>query len=403
MRRVFVLILCILAVLVVLVRVIGRTPRPPAQPPTPRTFGAANHPDEIVLHGQVQASSSLVLTSPADGVVGAVAGQEGSVVETGEFIARIVAPELQKQLSEAQAALEAARRPLPDNEPDVQRSEAQVRKALDEALYALEQVQNEFELFKLKNGDAVNALKFLRQERSQAEKAQRAFNEARDAFSRQQANVSSPPTAEEEARLSLLRDIRDTRDEELKIINARREETRRIADQFSDSIRKVRDFEQRLARAEQRVTRARAEKDSLLTAVGEQRLARREAAVQQASARVEKAGAAIEALTISAPRAGRLASLKVRPGQNVTAGQPEEVLQSAGEVALVAQAGNEVADTVRAAKDAVLHTPQGETLVARIAGVQQTENGLTVQFEPHDGETIFPPGTAFAAHIAPGG
>lgn len=401
-------LLLLLALLVVASRFGGLAGLPalvrPGKAPdgTPPVVGKPRFGRELVLHGQVSAAAREQVKAATNGTVGALLAAEGQPVAEGQILIQLECPNLVQELHAARKRLEQARAKIAQarDDPEIKRLQ-KIEQALVQTLQSLETAELQLRSYRQQHSAAAEALKFRERAEENARRARRLYLAAKAAFEKAQAKAK--PNSEADTRTVFRARVQmEDAKKALDLTQSELADARTATDRYRTEVLQL----QTLQREVQAVTKRRAELAAVRKRLAARRKAQqeaiREARRQEAEAAVSTAEQAMKRCQVMAPRAGRLVSLKVRPGEEVRKGQTLAEIELSGGARLVCRGSAADADRVQVGQDATVEPVGGTSFAGRVSQVERLGD-LTKVFIQPVGETALPaPGTALVARIRVG-
>lgn len=399
-RMIIIIVIALIAGGIIGMSLVGRPQvwQPPVAPETPPPATSDARPLGLTLHGQVQAARVQQIVAPTAAKVVALAAPEGQPLAEGQPILHLDDPGLRERLAAARANLEKlralqekARDPLTQ-----QRLEA-AQARVDEGQVRLTKAREALQEFAAKNAGAASLLdtyvaveERANEVKGQYERVQTRFNQLQDKVAK-----TGKPTADFlAAQREFERLTQQHREAQSQFEQAReaRSRSRHEITQLSLLRRRVASSENILADLRRLQQQALQTPEAKMFAEGEQR-------VQQAKAALAKLEQQQGGLAIKAPVSGTLSAIKVRPGQQVKAGQVLAVIQEAGGARLVFQAGQDARERLAVGQRAKFSADNGEWVTAAVSQIVPLETSVRVYLVPVGKGSVPAPGTALTATL----
>lgn len=399
-RIIIIIVIALIAGGIIGMSLVGRPEvwQPPVAPKTPPPATSDARPLGLTLHGQVQAARVQQILAPTAAKVTALVAPEGQPLAEGQPILQLDDPALRGRVAAARANLaklqalqEKARDPL--TQQRLQAAQARV----DEAQVRLTQAREALQEFAAKNAGAAAVLDtyVAAQERAdevkgQYERAQTRFNQLQDKVAQ-----TGKPTAEFlAAQQEFERLTQQHREAQSQFEQAReaRSRSRHELTQLSLLRQRVASGEKIVADLRRLQQRALQTPEAKMLAQGEQR-------VQQAKAALAKLEQQQGKLAIEAPVSGTLSAIKVRPGQQVKAGQVLAVMQETGGARLVFRAGQGDHKRLAVGQRAKFSADNNAWVTAAVSQIVPEETSVRVYLVPVGEGAVPAPGTALTATL----
>jgi biotin carboxyl carrier protein len=178
---------------------------------------------------------------------------------------------------------------------------------------------------------------------------------------------------------------------------------RQAADRFPNEIVRLQALQREANVIGKRRTELAATRKRLAAKRDAARRTERQGSVEQAEAAVRAAEKAVARCQVTAPRAGRLQALKVRPGGKVKVGQVLAEIEVSGGSRMVFRASLADADRVQVGQDVTVEAGGAPALAARVSQVERLGTESKVLMQPLGEAQLAPPGTPLVARIRAGG
>jgi multidrug resistance efflux pump len=377
------------------------TPAGPTRPVSApaAVVGAPRSRHELVLHGVVAAASQETIKSPVDGVVTVLAASQGNPVAEGQLLLQIKNAPLEARAREAEAALARTRAAVTRTKSDPDRKRlAEAQRLLGEVRDRAERAELELRRYRQENPQAVNALAWKQRAEENARRARAGYLAAKATFDKAQAAAKSGTQTNPAQSFTLRRQMETAKQTE-DHYGTEVQSARKAADQSPNEIIRLQTMERTVADSHKRLPAMAAAVRSL--AAREDRLlkATRQGKIAEAEARARSAQAAVARCQVTAPRAGALTALGVRPGQRVKAGQALGVIKLQGGSRLVFRASLEDLKTIQVGQDASVAAGTGPSFPARVSQVNRLAREGQVYVQPVGDVRLPSPETALVARL----
>lgn len=366
---------------------------------TPPVAGKPRSGRELVLHGDVSAAAKEQVKAATNGTVGALLTAEGQPVAEGQLLVQLECPDLLSELNAARKRLEQAKARIAQarDDPEIKRLQ-KIEQALVQTLQSLETAELQLRSYRQQHSAAAEALKFRERAEENARRARGLYLAAKAAFEKAKAKANPNSEADTRTVVRARMQMEDAK-KALDLTQSELADARAATDRYRSEVLQLQTLQREVQAGSKRRAELAAVRKRLAARREAQQKAIREARRQEAEAAVSTAEQAVKRCQVRAPRAGRLVSLQVRPGEKVRTGQTLAEIELSGGARLVCRGSAADADRVQVGQDATVEPVGGTRFAGRVSQVERLGDWTKVFIQPV-GETALPaPGTALVARI----
>lgn len=350
------------------------------------------------LTGQVQAAEKVTLLAPVAGKVVALGASQGLTVAGDQLLLQLDSAEARAALKAAQAKLKRVQAQIASSQgPKLLERIKQAEIQLQSAETNRRQVQTDLESLQREKPDAVQAETELEATQRAAALKTRAYQEAYQAWdaAQKRANTTGQSGAELDRRTEALKHARAENASAQVAFNDAKQTQLRLRTQIA----KLERQKHTLARARTTAEHYRFVLNDMRQNPAAKAALHGDDLLQAAQGEVAAAEKKLAACAVTAPEAGRLLELLVRPGAVVKTGQALAVVEKLSGARLVCVVTPQQAQGVVVGQRGQVTPEGGQPFAVAVSQLVPRVQGGLVYLQPLGKVTLPTPGTALAVKL----